>query len=334
MLRVRHALAGLGILSAACLSAGCGASDTRSVLHFWAMGREGEVVQELLPEFERLHPDIRIEVEQLPWSEAHQKLLTAVAGDSTPDLCQLGNSWIPEFVALKALAPLQQRIAASATIQPADYFSGIWDSNAAGAAIYGVPWYVDTRLLFYRTDLIAEAGFAAPPASWSEWLRVLAAIKERAHGERFGILLPLNDYDPLIALALQQSQPMLRDNGTRGNFANPEFERTFGFYVDMFRNLRAVGARLRDLERLDRIRARLFRVLHQRTLGHRRISAPLAGGARRQVDDRAAARSRRSRRIDCRRLEPRGVSRLQTWMRPGSSSSFCRNRRYSSGFTH
>ncbi|MGA2711290.1 MAG: sugar ABC transporter substrate-binding protein [Steroidobacteraceae bacterium] len=243
MLRVRHALAGLGILSAACLSAGCGASDTRSVLHFWAMGREGEVVQELLPEFERLHPDIRIEVEQLPWSEAHQKLLTAVAGDSTPDLCQLGNSWIPEFVALKALAPLQQRIAASATIQPADYFSGIWDSNAAGAAIYGVPWYVDTRLLFYRTDLIAEAGFAAPPASWSEWLRVLAAIKERAHGERYGILLPLNEYDPLIALALQQSQPMLRDNGTHGNFANPEFERTFGFYVDMFRNRYAPSLR-------------------------------------------------------------------------------------------
>src|SRR5208282_6241297 len=127
-------------------------------------GREGEVVQELLPEFERLHPDIRIEVEQLPWSKAHQKLLTAVAGDSTPDLCQLGNSWIPEFVALKALAPLQQRIDASTALSSADYFSGIWDSNVVGTATYGVPWYVDTRLLFYRSDLLAEAGFGVPPA--------------------------------------------------------------------------------------------------------------------------------------------------------------------------
>ncbi len=231
----RRALAGLSLIVAVSLCAGCGAKDGRTVLHFWAMGREGEVVGALIPEFERLHPAIHVEVEQLPWSAAHEKLLTAVAGDSTPDLCQLGNSWIPEFVALKALAPLQQRIDASTALSSADYFSGIWDSNVVGGATYGVPWYVDTRLLFYRSDLLAEAGFGVPPASWSEWLRALAAIKARAHGERFGILLPLNDYDPLIALALQQSQPMLRDNGTRGNFASEDFERTFDFYVGMFR---------------------------------------------------------------------------------------------------
>lgn len=232
---IRAARSGLCILVAAWITAACGAADSRTVLHFWAMGREGEVVQELLPEFERLHPDLRVEVEQLPWSAAHEKLLTAVAGNSTPDLCQLGNSWIPEFVTLRALAPLDSRIAASPTVKTADYFSGIWDSNVAGPATYGVPWYVDTRLLFYRRDILAEAGFTSPPASWGEWLSVLAAIRDRAHGDRFGILLPLNEYDPLIALALQQREPMLRDRDTRGNFAGADFERTFAFYVDMFR---------------------------------------------------------------------------------------------------
>ncbi|HMD73984.1 MAG TPA: sugar ABC transporter substrate-binding protein [Steroidobacteraceae bacterium] len=240
---MRRALAGLSLIVAASLGAGCGPKDNRTVLHFWAMGSEGEIVGALIPEFERLHPEIHVEVEQLPWTAAHEKLLTAVAGDSTPDLCQLGNSWIPEFVVLKALAPLQQRIDASTTITRADYFSGIWDSNVVGGAIYGVPWYVDTRLLFYRSDLIAAAGFAAPPTSWGQWLEVLAAIKASSHGERFGILLPLNEYDPLIALALQQQQPMLRDNGTRGNFASKDFERTFGFYVEMFRQHYAPSVR-------------------------------------------------------------------------------------------
>lgn len=231
----RRALAGLSLLCAASLAGGCSPKDSRTVLHFWAMGREGEVVQELLPEFERLHPEIRVEVEQLPWTAAHEKLLTAVAGDSTPDLCQLGNSWIPEFAALRALEPLQQRVAASATIKATDYFAGIWDSNLVGTDLYGVPWYVDTRLLFYRKDLLAAAGYATPPTSWQEWLVVLEAIKRRAHGERFGVLLPLNEYDPLIALSLQQSEPLLREHDTRGNFANSEFERTFAFYVDLFR---------------------------------------------------------------------------------------------------
>jgi multiple sugar transport system substrate-binding protein len=242
----RRALAGLSLVCAASLAAGCGPSDSRTVLHFWAMGREGEVVQELLPEFERLHPDIRVEVEQLPWSAAHEKLLTAIAGDSTPDLCNLGNSWVPELAMLKALVPLERRVAASPTIDQADYFAGIWDSNVVGGELLGLPWYVDTRVLFYRKDLLAAAGFAAPPTSWPEWLRVLEALKRRSHGERFGVYFPLNDYAPLIALALQQSAPLLRDHDTHGNFANSEFERTYAFYVDLFR--RGYAPSLRDAD--------------------------------------------------------------------------------------
>ena len=130
-------------------------ADGVVTIEFWAMGREGEVVQELMPEFERAHPGIRVEVQQLPWTSAHEKLLTAFAGRSTPDLCQLGNTWVPEMQALGALVDLSPWIAPLARAsQQADYFPGIWDTNVIGGAPYGVPWYVDTRLLFYRTDLL------------------------------------------------------------------------------------------------------------------------------------------------------------------------------------
>ena len=169
------------VIGAILLATGCSPrSADQTVVRFWAMGREGEVVTELIPEFERTHPGIRISVQQLPWSAAHEKLLTAFAGDSTPDVCQLGNTWIPEFVALHALEPLDGRLAGSPTIDPHDYFPGIWDTNVVEGKLYGVPWYVDTRLLFYRRDLLAQAGFAAPPQSWNDWQQMLAAIKARA----------------------------------------------------------------------------------------------------------------------------------------------------------
>ena len=86
----------------------CGrAPDTHHELTFWTIGREGEAVVKLLPDFELAHPDIHVNVQQLPMSAAHQKLLTAFAGGSTPDMAQLGNTWLPEMVALDALAPLQ-----------------------------------------------------------------------------------------------------------------------------------------------------------------------------------------------------------------------------------
>mgnify|MGYP004711527389 CR=1 FL=1 len=106
----------LGALCLALATAltGCGKADTGTrELQFWTIGREGEAVAQLLPEFEREHPGLHVVVQQLPLTVAHQKLLTAYAGDSTPDITQLGNTLIPAMVALGALEPLDARVAAS-----------------------------------------------------------------------------------------------------------------------------------------------------------------------------------------------------------------------------
>ena len=224
------------VVFAALLATGCAEpAQDKTVVRFWAMGREGEVVTALLPEFERTHPGIRVDVQQLPWTAAHEKLLTAFAGDATPDIAQLGNTWIPEFVALGALQPLDASIAGS-SVDPHDFFPGIWDTNVVDARAYGVPWYVDTRLLFYRRDVLEAAGVREPPRSWAEWTRALAAVKAHALTDHYAILLPMNEFEPLLALALQQDEPLLRDGGRHGNFESAGFRRAFAFYVDMFRD--------------------------------------------------------------------------------------------------
>src|SRR5262249_49287563 len=102
----------LGLAAAVVLAAGCRESRTGPVtLRMWAMGREGEVVGELVRDFEREHPDIHVQVQQIPWTAAHEKLLTAHVGGSLPDVGQLGNSWISEFGTLEALAPLDPCLA-------------------------------------------------------------------------------------------------------------------------------------------------------------------------------------------------------------------------------
>jgi multiple sugar transport system substrate-binding protein len=231
----RRILAALALVFAAGLLAACGREAPGvTTVRFWAMGREGEVVTALLPEFERAHPDIRVVVQQLPWTAAHEKLLTAFAGDSTPDIAQLGNTWIPEFVALRALAPLDESIDRS-SVDRNDYFRGIWETNVIDGRTYGVPWYVDTRLLFYRRDILDAAGISEAPTSWAEWTKALAAVKARAAPDHYAILLPLNEFEPLLALALQQDDPLLRDDGRYGNFESAGFRRALALYVHMFR---------------------------------------------------------------------------------------------------
>jgi multiple sugar transport system substrate-binding protein len=221
------------LLVLALFAPACGGGGRGTQLVFWGLGREGEVVQSLLPEFERANPGIRVEVQQIPFTAAHEKLLTAYVGRSTPDLTQLGNTWIPELVALDALEPLGARIARS-TVKPVGFFPGIWATNEIAGEPYGVPWYVDTRVLFYRTDLLARAGAARPPRSWAEWREDMHRLVALAGPDHYGILLPIDEWAQPVVLALEAGADLLRDGGRYGDFLEPRFRKAFAFYVSLF----------------------------------------------------------------------------------------------------
>ncbi len=223
----------LGALIAACTS-GSGEDDILEI-KFWAMGREGEIVPEVLKAFERENPGVRVIVQQVPWTSAHEKLLTAFAGDVLPDVAQMGNTWIAEFAALNAVARLDEMAQASSVIDEKDYFPGIWATNVVGDTLYGVPWYVDTRLLFYRQDILKAAGIIRPPRDWAEWVQTATAVKQHVGKDNFAFYVPLNEYEMQVSLALQQGVPLLRDGDRYGNFSSPELVAALDFYLDFFR---------------------------------------------------------------------------------------------------
>lgn len=223
----------LSVLSAACTNGS--SEDDILEIKFWAMGREGEIVPELLKGFERENPGVHVMVQQVPWSAAHEKLLTAFAGDVLPDVAQMGNTWIAEFAALNAIASLVEMADASSVIEEKDYFPGIWATNRVAGTLYGVPWYVDTRLLFYRQDILRAAGIVRPPRDWAEWVQAATAVKTYVGKDNFALSVPLNEFDLQVALALQQGVPLLRDGDRYGNFSSPELVAALDFYLDFFR---------------------------------------------------------------------------------------------------
>ena len=234
---------GGGCLAAALLlatfAAGCGrdaAGGEHATVRFWGFGREGEVVRQLLPEFTRRHPGIRVEAQQVPWTAAHEKLLTAYVGDAMPDVAQLGNTWVAELAALGALAPLDGRLGAGSAVRRADYFAGVWDTNVVDGTTWGVPWYVDTRLLFYRTDLVAKTGLPWPPRSWGQWRAVMERIAELGGRDRFAILLPIDEWAQPVILGLQSGAPLLSPDGGHGRFRDPRFRAAMDFYFGLYRD--------------------------------------------------------------------------------------------------
>ena len=206
-------------------------------LRIWAFGSEGEALAPLAADFERANPDIHVRIQQIPWTAAHEKLLTAYVGGALPDVAQLGNTWIPEFAALGALQPLDSLVARDSALVPrADYFPGVLATNVVDDTLFGVPWYVDTRVLFYRTDLLHAAGIAAAPTTWAELRTALERERQVQPRGAFPILMPLDEWAQPVIFGLQEGASLLADHGTRGNFRDPKFRAGFEFYISLFRD--------------------------------------------------------------------------------------------------
>lgn len=218
-------------LAAPAALAGCGRAEAAGTLRFWAMGNEAAHVPALLPAFQAAHPGVRIQLQALPWTAAHEKLLTGFAGDALPDMAQIGNTWLSELAALGAIQPLPADADAALA---ADQFPAVLDTNRIGGRLMAVPWYVDTRLQFVRTDLVARAGYDALPTDWAGWKAALHAVKRVSGDGNFAILLPINEFEQLLTFALQQPEPLLRDDGTRGNFRSAGFKAALAFYKSLF----------------------------------------------------------------------------------------------------
>jgi multiple sugar transport system substrate-binding protein len=215
-------------------------AEKQIVIDFWAMGAEGENIQALLPGFAALHPEIKVHVQNIPWGAAHDLLLTAFAGGSHPDLCQLGNTWIPEFQAIAAIRSLEPFLADS-SISRKSYFSGTWETNLIDGRAYGIPWYVDTRLLFYRSDLLAAVGYARPPQNWEEWLEASRRLVAQQPG-RYALFLStiFNDWQVPATLIMQNGGRLLRDNDCHGAFSEPATLEALRYYVSLFHENLAV----------------------------------------------------------------------------------------------
>ena len=151
----------LGLIGAgAAAMVGCAPRDGRPTLQFWAMGNEGAAVPNILPEFEA-QTGVRVVVQPQPWSSAHQKLLTAYAGSSLPDVSQIGATWISELTAIGALSPTPPEAVDLLT----DQFLVVLDTASIEGRSMATPWYVDTRLIYVRTDILRQAGYDTIPTN-------------------------------------------------------------------------------------------------------------------------------------------------------------------------
>ena len=178
-------------------AAACGGSDgpTRLTFSGSALGAEAEIVRRQLVRFGERHPGVEVELRVTPDAadQRHQlyvQWLNARAPD--PDVLQLDIIWTAEFAAAGWILPLDGFAPDVDDFLPAALAASRWRG-----ALYGVPWFVDVGLLYWRTDL-----FDAPPNSLVE-LRQAARRARDAGTTRFGLVWQGARYEGLVTVFLE-----------------------------------------------------------------------------------------------------------------------------------
>lgn len=193
---------------------------------FWYMGDGTEHVQPILDAFTE-ETGIEVSVQSIPWGSAHDRLLTSVASGDGPDVVQMGTTWMAEFADAGSLMDITEYVENSEALNPANFFEGNVETNVFDGKHYGVPWYTETRALYYRTDLLEEVGYPQAPATWEELKDAAVKLSERGD-DMYGFNVDGNDQSFSFMFARQNGADLFNENN-EPQFTQAEFVETIEY---------------------------------------------------------------------------------------------------------
>jgi len=195
----------------------------------WAMGGEGDKLPALAKEFEAANPGVKVNVTAIPFNAAHDKLATAITAGKTPDISQIGTTWMGEF-ATQALDPTP------ASIDKSTFFEGAQKTTEVGGTAYGVPWYVETRLVYYRKDLAKKAGITTMPTDWAG-LKAMAKAMQTKAGAKWGIDMQAGgqgSWQTVMPFAWSNGAEVATADQKKYTFDTPETVEAVKYYQSYF----------------------------------------------------------------------------------------------------
>ncbi|MEU0383992.1 ABC transporter substrate-binding protein [Streptomyces chartreusis] len=166
----------LALTATACGDDGSGGSGEegsgKGKIVFWDNngGVRTDIWKEIIADFEKANPDIKVQYVPVAATEVQSKYDTAIQGGGLPDVGGVGAAMLAGVAAQDALEPLEGRLAKSSLNGKLN--EGMVESvKVAGGSdehLYTIPTSANNGTLYYRTDLFKKAGLDEP-STWEKF---------------------------------------------------------------------------------------------------------------------------------------------------------------------
>lgn len=216
------------------ITAPAASASANQVVTFWEFQTDNPSIDAFkasVASFDASHPGIKVQMSIVPWAEQAQKLTTALATGSLPDVSMLGNDIVAEFAAEHELLPL--KLTDTADITPGDklyyHLDGQW---------YGVPLVDETRGVIYNKAIFKAAGITSPPSTFAQMLTDAKQIKAKTGS--IPIVLPeasnvYNTVQNFMSFYLGYGAHYLQANGACG-FNTSQFMKALTLYTSFYKD--------------------------------------------------------------------------------------------------
>ena len=152
------------------------AQDDVIEIEYWQYTFDARVgaMDMLIEQFEAENPDVRvIHNGDIAYDNFRTEIATSAAGGVGPDVVTLFYGWIPSFVDAGYLVPLPEPFTQEYLEE--NFVPMVTGSASFEGEIWAVPTAVRSLALFYNIDLLADAGYDAPPETLDEFLEMAVA---------------------------------------------------------------------------------------------------------------------------------------------------------------
>jgi multiple sugar transport system substrate-binding protein len=164
---------------------GAEGSGTGKVV-FWDNngGVRTDIWKEIIADFEKANPDIKVEYVGIPSTDYQSKVDTALQGGGLPDVGGVGAAMLAGFAAQNALEPLDDRFAKSSLNGKLndDLVASMKAAGGGDDKLYSIPTSANNGVLYYRTDLFKKAGLDEP-TTWDKFYEAADKLTNKGKNE-------------------------------------------------------------------------------------------------------------------------------------------------------
>lgn len=133
-------------------------------------------VRAMTEAFGKANPDIKVNLEFVPYEGLHDKTVLAQGSGGGYDVVLFDVIWPAEYATNNVLVDVSSRITED---MKKGVLAGAWTTVEYDGKYYGMPWILDTKYLFYNKEILEKAGISAPPKTWEELAEQAKTIKDK-----------------------------------------------------------------------------------------------------------------------------------------------------------